>query len=139
MSGTGATHLTERQTVWISHRLSLGDDLDACVSAGVSVEEVISWRENPAFSLAVQQGLWDKRGAFRQLTEQMMPLATRVIYQMLASGDDKTRAKGLALLLRSHGMLIDVKQTSSPDQVRELLEQLRAPVQVEVANVEPRE
>lgn len=133
-----ALHLTERQFVWIAHRLSLSDDLEACVAAAVEPDEVLEWRKETAFNQAVADALTDKRGNFRPLSTNLLPLALRTMYSMIASTNPRERKDGMNMLLRSQGLFVDTVQTVDADSVNQLLSKLRQPVTVQIIDMEPR-
>lgn len=136
--GGGVSHVTERQARWISERLRVEDDLVACGNTGVSADEVLEWRSDPAFSESIASYLTDKRGAFRPLTAHLLPLAWQVIQGLMLSEQSKDRKEGLKLLLQTQGLLVNVQETTQSEEVRRLIEGLNKEVPVEIIDVKPR-
>lgn len=132
------THLSEKQFEWLSWRLGLDSDEDACEMAGVLSGVVEGWREDPLFEAAYQRAMENKREAFRVLGTHLLPKALRVINKLLEDKSIKANTAGLQYLLKTQALL-DQPQKDSSEQVARLLEALRTPGQVVPAIVAPRE
>jgi len=137
-TGGSSLHLTERQLVWVAHRLSQADDLYACAASGVEPDEVIEWRNDPDFSAFLERSLRDKSGNFRPLTENLLPIATRTLYDLLANGNNRERQRALSQLMKIHGFEVQTVRKEDPEAIQDLLSRLRQPVPVEVVDIEPR-
>jgi hypothetical protein len=133
-------HLTEDQFAFLSWRLGLASDEEAADALGAELElgepyslEVIeAWHANPGFEGVYQTAIGNKREGFRLLAGHLLPKGLRVINSLLDSPSDKAREKGLTLLLRAQGLLIDKVTTASPDDISRLFASLREPRPVAV-------
>jgi hypothetical protein len=132
-------HLSERQFIWVTHRLSTADDLEACVAADVPADEVIEWRKNASFCGFLESALRDKNQTFRDLTSHMLPEAARAVYRLLTTGNLKDQAKGVQMLLRHQGLFVDTVRVQDEAAIASLLSKLREPGIVEIQHVTPRD
>lgn len=84
------------------------------------------------------QALEDKKGSFRPLTENLLPLVMRTLYDMMANGDNKAREKALGHMLKIQGLSIDVTRTEDADTIMRMVEKMRQAIPVEILSMEPR-
>lgn len=120
-------HLTDRQLDFLFERLSRADDEVACQEVGLAPAEVAAWRTTPEFEAVYQLCLANKREAFKLLSTQLLPLGLRTIKRLLTSPKPSAQERGLALLLRVQGLLIDKVERIDRDAVLELVARLREP------------
>lgn len=131
-------HLTDRQFIWVTYRLSTMDDLEACAAADVPADEVLEWRRDEQFNQFLRGALADKNKTFRDLTSHLLPETGRVIYRLLTSPNLRDQAKGATLLLRQQGLFLDKVEVMDQAAIAGLLSKLRTPGPVEIIDVEPR-
>lgn len=131
-------HITERQAAWIAERLRVEDDLIACGNTGVTADEVLEWRKDPAFTERIATYLLDKRGAFRPLSSHLLPLTWQVVHGLLTSANPKDRKEGAKLSLQVQGLLVNVQETTQSEEIRRLIEGLNQVTPVEIIDVKPR-
>lgn len=131
-------HLTERQLLWITFRLGMANDMDACNATKVDPQEVLDWRADPAFNDYMTSCLGNKRTAFRGLMTHMLPKAARALDRLLESTNERSLEKGIALALRLQGLLVDTVRHEDPDAIRKLLEQLNSVTPYTPPQIRPR-
>lgn len=136
---TRSPHLTDRQFIWVTYRLSTMDDLEACAAAQVPPDEVIEWRKDPQFGDFLVTALKDKSKTFRDLTAHLLPETGRVLYRLLTSTDLRQQAKGAQMLLRHQGLFLDTLQVKDEAAIASLLTKLREPGQTEILDITPRQ
>lgn len=118
-------HLTETQVHWLTHRMSVATDEEACELALVDLDTVAEWRGDPEFVQVAQNCMENKREAFRYLATQLLPKTLRTIIGMLDSESGKVQAMGVQLLLRTQALLIDRKAVADKDSIAKLVAALR--------------
>lgn len=132
-------HLSERQFIWVTYRLSTMDDLEACAAAVVSVDEVLEWRQDERFNGFLAGALEDKAKSFRDLTSHLLPETSRAMWRLLTEGNLKDQAKGVALILRHQGLFVDTVRVEDQAAIASLLDRLRSRQPVTINDVTPRE
>lgn len=76
------------------------------------------WSQNREFLQALSMIDTDRPTLFKAMTHALFGTAFRTTYTML--GNPKTAGKGVELLLRLHGLLIDRVKNETPDEVKKL-------------------
>jgi hypothetical protein len=122
-----APSLSEEQVKWLSLRLGSESDEATCRVLNVSPVTVMAWRADPGFAAVEQTAMGNKREGFRLLTTHLLPKAVRRIEDLLDSASLRDVAKGVTLLLRVQGMLVDGQKLIDKDDLQMLMERLRAP------------
>jgi hypothetical protein len=117
--------VSEVQFNWLSYRMGLDDDNQACIVTNVDMTVVATWKEDPDFQYAYEKCLTNKREAFKYLVTQLNGKALRVIHELLDSPRTDARVRGLQLLMRAQGLLIDKQHTVDIDAVTRLVQSLR--------------
>lgn len=128
-------HITEEQFVWLSYRLGLDTDEQACLVSGIEEVVVAGWMTRPEFVAVMRASLANKREGFKLLITHLNPKGLRVISEMLDSESSLDRRAGLNALLRAQGLLIDQHKKIDADAISTLIAQLRAPGETRVAKI----
>ncbi len=116
--------VSEVQFHWLSYRMGLDDDNQACLITNVDVTVVNAWKEDADFLYAYEKCLTNKREAFKYLVTQLNGKALRTINDLLDSERTDARVRGLQLLMRAQGLLIDKQHTVDIDAVTRLVQSL---------------
>lgn len=120
------TTLTDEQCVWLSFRAQCKTDDQAtrklnsylALEESITKEVVAGWYQQPAFAdLAVGVIGTDPIMGFQRLSETLFPAAYRALRSLLTGGSAQGQAKGLELLFKLNGMLIDRVKTDAPDTI----------------------
>jgi hypothetical protein len=128
--------VTEVQLHWIATRLGVATDLDACAITGVDITEVRAWHADPGFSSFLDSCNADRREAFKLLTGQLLPQVFSTLSSiLLESKSEKNQLAAAQLILRSHALLIDRRETISRDAVTDLFDQLRQRTALKIVEV----
>ena len=123
---TGKTQfITEQQFVWLSHRMGCEDDLEPCKIMQLDPNIIADWLTQPDFSVVYEKVLGNKREGFKYLATQLLPKGLRVLNDLLDSSSVNAQVRGLQMLLRTNGLLIDKVQKVDSDAVNRLMESLR--------------
>jgi hypothetical protein len=117
--------ISEVQFNWLSYRMGLEDDNQACIVTNVDMTVVNAWKEDADFLYAYEKCLTNKREAFKYLITQLDGKALRVINDLLDSTKSDARVRGLQLLLRAQALLIDKREAIDIDGVARLVQMLR--------------
>lgn len=120
-------HLTEQQFEWLTWRMGVASDEEACEQSDIDQSLVDTWLADPEFSQVYQDSLANKREAFRYLSSQLIPKTLRTINALLDSESISAQVKGANLLLRAQGLLMDKRVVASSDDIARLREALLAP------------
>jgi hypothetical protein len=123
-------HLTEIQLKWLALRLGLPSDEEANRINSVSAAQLAEWRLDSGFAAVEQTAMGNKREGFRLLTTHLLPKAVRRIDDLLDSPSLKDVAKGLTLLMRIQGLLVDKVTLVDKDDLQRLMDKLRSPVEI---------
>lgn len=84
------------------------------------------WWSGDSFSeMAVQVLHTPPTMAFLSMADTLLPMAYRAMYRLLDSRDARGVAKGIELLLRSKGLLIDTVRTDDSETVNKIFENIR--------------
>lgn len=126
-------HLTEDQFAWLAARLGVDTDAAAFRTLGeteLSPITVAGWRADPGFAAIEQIALGNKREGFKMLSTHLLPKALRRINGLLDAPSPRDVVKGVQLLLRVQGLLVDKVALVNKDDLANLFERLREPTQV---------
>lgn len=118
-------HLTSRQFKFLTYLLEEESISAACGKSEIPETEVEKWFADVEFATVAKDCLYDKRTAAKVLGLQLMPKVLRTLSDVLETGDNKSKLTASQMLLRVQGLLIDRKETISPDAFKELMERLR--------------
>lgn len=92
-----------------------------------TLPQLDEWTTDPAFIDALTLADTNRPLLFRAMSHALFGKAFRALSAMLDS--PKSRGKGVELLTRLHGMLIDRVRDERPDEFRELIHMLRQRVE----------
>ncbi len=118
--------ISEVQFNWLTYRMGLDDDAQACIVTNVDVTVVESWKEDGDFLYAYEKCLTNKREAFKYLVTQLNGKALRTINDLLDADRTDAKVRGVQLLMRAQGLLIDKQHTVDIDAVTRLVQSLTA-------------
>lgn len=121
------THLTEQQFEWLTWRMGVATDDEACELSSIDQSLVDTWMADPEFVQIRQESMENKREAFRYLSSQLIPKTLRTINALLDADSISAQVKGVNLLLRAQGLLIDKRVVADADSISRLREALLAP------------
>lgn len=117
--------ISEVQFNWLSYRMGLDNDEQACIVTNVDMTVVEAWKESADFLYAYDKCLSNKREAFKYLVTQLNGKALRTLNDLLDSNKTDARVKGLQLLMRAQALLLDRQNTVDIDAVTRLVQSLR--------------
>jgi hypothetical protein len=131
-------HVTEEQLAFLATRLGVESDAIACALSNTDPAVLKTWRDDPVFQAVFETWMGNKREAFRQFGSHVLPKIMRVLWAALDSPKESDRIKAINLWLRSQALLIDKVERYDPDQMQQLIAQLREPVRTNVIDVTPK-
>lgn len=117
--------LSVAQYKWILARSQVADDAAACLITETPEILVWDWKQDPGFSQVLDLTLSNRREGFKVLGTYLLPKALRKIEQLIDSDDSRANARGITLLLRSQGMLVDKVAKVDRSALDSLMESLR--------------
>lgn len=137
-------NVSSLQALWLSHRAQSIDDDHATylmnrqlegehkpkspddVYEPLSKEEVDGWWQSDNFNnLAAGVISTPSVAAFLRIADTLFPTAYRALHNLLSSKNANANARGLELLFRLHGMLIDRVQHDAPEAIESIADSLR--------------
>jgi len=118
--------ITEDQLHWLSHRMGLDSDEQACIVTNVDLPVVENWKTYEDFAYAYSKCVTNKREAFKYLVTQLNGKALRVINNLLDEPSVSGRVQSVQLLMRAQALLMDKQKTIELDDVTRLVEALRS-------------
>lgn len=124
--------LSTAQYKWILARSQVADDEAACALTETPEIVVWDWKQDPGFASVLELTLSNRREGFKVLGTYLLPKALRKIEQLIDSDDPRSNAKGITLLLRAQGMLVDKVSRVDRSALESLMDSLRqaTPIQV---------
>lgn len=124
--------LSQAQYKWILARSQVADDAAACLLTETPEIIVWDWKQEPGFASVLDLTLSNRREGFKVLGTYLLPKALRKIEQLIDSDDSRANAKGINLLLRAQGMLVDKVAKVDRSALEVLMDSLRAPTHIRV-------
>lgn len=136
--------VSEIQALWLSFRRQTSTDKAAIdrvnqwleLKPPLTTEEINAWWTQEKFQDLANAVLeTPATTSFLSLTEQLFPVAFRTLHSMLTSKDARAQGKGLELLLKMNGMLIERVKTDTPETIAEITKLLRETRSMNVVEV----
>lgn len=131
---SGIANVSSLQAQWLSHRQQSSSDAHATQLLNTELgldppltKEIIDewWRSDNFCSLAAGVISTPSVPAFLRIADTLFPTAYRALNNLLSSKSANANARGLELLFRLHGMLIDRVQHEAPEAIESIAESLR--------------
>lgn len=136
--------VSEVQALWLSFRRQVNSDQAAIervnqwldLKPPLTEPEIKYWWTQEKFQDLANSVLeTPPTTSFLSLTEQLFPVAFRTLHSMLTSKDVRAQGKGLELLLKMNGMLIERVKTDTPETIAEITKLLRETRSMNVVEV----
>lgn len=131
---SSSDQLSEVQCLWLSFRRQTASDRAAlhrvnewlALDPPLEEAEVSAWWRSEKFQDLANSVLeTPATTSFLSLTETLFPVAFRTLHALLSSKDHRAQGKGLELLLKMNGMLIERVKTDTPETISEITKLLR--------------
>lgn len=121
--------LTKKQAFflsWVLDGLSPERVTEKYIEEFEELPEVAEWMEESDFRAAVELGRDDRKQLIKAMSLALIGSSFRAISWLLDQPSVSAKDKGLQILFRLHGMLIDRKDRGDVGKMAELLQRLRA-------------